>query len=51
MVNLKTLDQPGIPLVNFTQAQIANHTIRFVHDGSDQLQVITLPFAVRYRLG
>lgn len=28
------IDQPGMPLVNFTQPQLLNDTIQFVHDGS-----------------
>ncbi|MBS0351420.1 MAG: FG-GAP repeat protein, partial [Proteobacteria bacterium] len=30
----QSTSQPGIPLINFTQPQLQNNTIQFVHDGS-----------------
>jgi hypothetical protein len=30
----ESMSQPGIPLTNFTQPQLQNNTIQFVHDGS-----------------
>jgi hypothetical protein len=32
--SFEKVDQPGIPLTNFTQAQLLNSTIQFVHDSS-----------------
>ena len=32
----ETISQLGTALVNFTQSQITNHTIRFVDDGTDE---------------
>ncbi len=32
--NFSTLSAPATPLVNFTQSQVMNGTIQFVHDGS-----------------
>ena len=45
--NFSTLSAPTTPLVNFTQSQVINGTIQFVHDGSLVAPSYNITFAAR----